>query len=302
MKNSPTLPYIMLTFCALFWAGSSVVGRHIAGEIPPLALNFWRWFFAFLIVLTWTGGELYRNRALVLAKWKYISSLALFSAIGFGALHYVALQYTTAINGALFQGLMSICILISALIILGDRFGGRESTGVILGFAGVAFIVTRGDPEVIRALSFNIGDIILLLATMSYSVYAVFLRRAPPELSSSALMAGMFGFATLYMLPLWLFEVYVLDRSMPINLTAAWSVAFMTIGPSVLAQIFWAFSVSRVGPGRAGYFIYLSPVFGVILAVSLLGEQFRWFHAVGIALIFTGIWLATLPKPAASTS
>jgi drug/metabolite transporter (DMT)-like permease len=70
----------------------------------------------------------------------------------------------------------------------------------------------------------------------------------------------------------------------------------------VLAQIFWAFSVSRVGPGRAGYFIYLSPVFGVILAVSLLGEQFRWFHAVGIALIFTGIWLATLPKPAASTS
>jgi drug/metabolite transporter (DMT)-like permease len=301
MKNSPALPYIMLTFCALFWAGSSVVARHIAGEVPPLALNFWRWFFAFLIVLTWTGGELYRNRALVLAKWRYISFLALFSAIGFGALHYIALQYTTAINGALFQGLMSICILISALVILGDRFGGRESIGVILGFGGVAFIVTRGDPEVIRALSFNIGDIILLLATMSYSVYAVFLRRAPPELSSSALMAGMFGFAALYMLPLWLFEVFVLDRTMPVNLTAAWSIAFMTIGPSVLAQIFWAFAVSRVGPGRAGYFIYLAPVFGVILAVSLLGEQFRWSHAVGIALIFTGIWLATRPKAAAST-
>jgi len=302
MKNSPALPYVMLTFCALFWAGSSVVGRHIAGEIPPLALNFWRWLFAFLIVLTWTGGELYRNRALVLAKWKYISFLALSSSIGFGALHYIALQYTTAINGALFQGLMSICILISALLILGDRFGGRESIGVILGFGGVAFIVTRGDPDVLRALSFNIGDIILLLATMSYSVYAVFLRRAPPELSSSALMAGMFGFATLYMLPLWLFEVFVLDRSMPVNVTAAWSVGFMTIGPSVLAQIFRAFAVSRVGPGRAGYFIYLAPVFGVILAVSLLGEQFRWFHAVGIALIFTGIWLATRPKPAASTS
>lgn len=301
MKNSPALPYIMLTFCALFWAGSSVVARHIAGEIPPLALNFWRWLFAFLIVLTWTGGELWRNRALVLARWKYISSLALFSAIGFGALHYIALQHTTAINGALFQGLMSICILISALVILGDRFGGRESIGVILGFGGVAFIVTRGDPEVIRALSFNVGDIILLLATMSYSVYAVFLRRAPPELSSSALMAGMFGFAALFMLPLWLFEVFVLDRTMPVNLTAAWSIAFMTIGPSVLAQIFWAFAVSRVGPGRAGYFIYLAPVFGVILAVSLLGEQFRWFHAVGIALIFTGIWLATRPKAAAST-
>ena len=51
MKNSPVLPYILLTCCALFWSGSSVVGRHVAGEIPPMALNFWRWFFAFLIVL-----------------------------------------------------------------------------------------------------------------------------------------------------------------------------------------------------------------------------------------------------------
>ena len=62
MKNSAALPYIMLTFCALFWAGSSVVGRHVVGEIPPLALNFWRWLFAFLIVLTWTWRELYDHR------------------------------------------------------------------------------------------------------------------------------------------------------------------------------------------------------------------------------------------------
>lgn len=293
MKNSPVIPYILLTLCALFWAGSSVVGRHVAGEIPPLALNFWRWLFAFLIVLTWTSGELWRHRQLVLQKWKYISFLALSSAIGFGALHYVALQYTTAINGALFQGLMSICILITALIILGDRFGVREGIGVVLGFTGVAVIVTRGDVNVLFGLTFNIGDIILFLATMSYSVYAVFLRRAPAELSSSALMAGMFGLAALYMLPLWLVELYVFDRSVPMNLTAVWSIGFMTLGPSVLAQIFWAYSVSRVGPGTAGYFIYLAPVFGVVLATSLLGEQFYMFHAAGIVLIFTGIWLAT---------
>jgi len=298
MKNAAVLPYILLTFCALFWAGSSVVGRHVAGEVPPMALNFWRWLLAFLIVLTWTSGELWRHRTLVLQKWKYISFLALSSAIGFGALHYVALQYTTAINGALFQGLMSICILISALIILGNRFGMREGIGVVLGFAGVAVIVTRGDLNVLLGLTFNIGDIILLLATMSYSVYAVFLRRAPPELSSSALMAGMFGFASLYMLPLWLIEFYVFERPVPVNLTAAWSIGFMTLGPSVLAQIFWAYSVSKIGPGTAGYFIYLAPVFGVLLATSLLGEAFYTFHAAGIVLIFAGIWLATR-KPGA---
>ena len=293
MKSSAALPYFLLTCCALFWAGSSVVGRYVAGEIPPMALNFWRWLFAFLIVLTWTAGELWENRVLILAKWKFISFLALSSAIGFGALHYVALQYTTAINGALFQGLMSICILIVAFIILGDRFGIREGFGVILGFGGVAVIVTRGDISVLLNLTLNIGDIILLVATMSYSVYAVFLRRAPPELSSSALMAGMFGFATLFMFPVWLIELYGFNRPVPVNLTAFWSIGFMTLGPSVLAQIFWAYSVKKIGPGTAGYFIYLAPVFGVLLATSLLGEIFFMFHAAGIILIFAGIWFAT---------
>ena len=229
----------------------------------------------------------------MLRKWKYISFLALSSAIGFGALHYVALQYTTAINGALFQGLMSICILVTALIILGEKFGLREGIGVVLGFVGVVCIVMQGDLQILLSLTFNIGDIILLLATMSYSVYAVFLRRAPPELSASALMTGMFGFAALLMLPIWLVEVFVYDRPTPVNVTAFWSIGFMTFGPSVLAQIFWAYSVSKVGPGRAGYFIYLAPVFGVVMGTSLLGEIFYWYHAVGIAMIFTGIWLAT---------
>ena len=106
-------------------------------------------------------------------------------------------------------------------------------------------------------------------------------------------MTGKFGFAALLMLPIWLIEVYVFDRTVPVNVTALWSIGFMTIGPSVLAQIFWAYSVSKVGPGRAGYFIYLAPVFGVLMGTSLLGEIFYWYHAVGIALIFTGIWLAT---------
>ena len=263
-----------------------------------MALNFWRWFFAFFIALSWTWRELSAHRALIASKWRYMSFIAISSAIGFGALHFVAMQYTTAINGSLFQGMMSICILIAAWVLLGDRIGGREAAGVVLGFGGLAFIVTRGDIDVLLGLSFNIGDILLLAAVISYSVYAVWLRRAPSELSASALMTVMFGFAAAYMLPLWLIEVYALDRPLPLTITSAWSIAYMTICPSVLAQIFWASAVARVGPGRAGYFIYLSPVFGVVLAVILLGEAFRWFHAVGIVLIFAGIWLATRPRPA----
>ena len=49
-----------------------------------------------------------------------------------------------------------------------------------------------------------------------------------------------------------------------------------------------------MGANTAGYFIYLAPVFGTVAAIVLLGESFFWFHALGIALIFAGIFLATL--------
>lgn len=292
-------PYAMLTLAALFWAGSAVTARAVADEVPPMALNFWRWTFAFLAALIWTWPELLRHRRLIAARWKYLAFLALSSAVGFGALHIVAMHYTTAINGSLFQGLMSIFILIAAWIVLGDRIGPAEGVAVALGFAGLAAIVTRGDAGVLLGLRFNPGDILLLVATASYSIYAVYLRRAPPELSSSGLMTLMFFFACLWMLPLWLIEVYAFDRPLPLGFDAAWSIAYMSLCPSLLAQIFWAASVAKVGPGRAGYFVYLSPVFGVALSMALLGEAFRWYHAAGIALIFAAIWLATRKPPRA---
>ena len=257
-----------------------------------MALNFSRWLFAFIVVLTWTWKEIFTHRALLRRKWKFFSFLAISAPVGFGALHFLGLQFTGAINGALLQGLMPICILVTAFIVLGDRFGLREGLGIVLGFMGIACIVAQGTVDTLLAMSFNIGDILLLLATMSWSLYAVYLRRAPSVLSASALMTVLFAFATLYMVPLVLIEACVFNIYMPLNFDAVWAISFMTIGPSVLAQIFWTYAVSRVGPGRAGYFIYLAPVFGVIMATSLLGETFYQYHAAGIALIFTGIWLA----------
>ena len=217
MNKNNTVAYVLLTFSAFFWAASSVVGRYVAGEVPPMALNFCRWFLALAVVLTWTWKEIYENRALILKKWKYFSFLAISSAIGFGALHFIALQYTGAINGALLQGLMPICILLTALVVLGDPFGAREMIGIALGFLGITCIVTQGRLSVLLGMSFNIGDIMLLVGTVSWSIYAVYLRRAPSVLSASTLMALMFAFAALYTFPLWMIEIFVFDYVLPLN-------------------------------------------------------------------------------------
>ena len=68
--------------------------------------------------------------------------------------------------------------------------------------------------------------------------------------------------------------------------------AFVAIFPSCLAQLYFMRSVDLIGPGRAGVFMNLVPVFTAILAVVILGEPFAVFHLVALVLVISGILLA----------
>ena len=67
---------------------------------------------------------------------------------------------------------------------------------------------------------------------------------------------------------------------------------YVAIFPSCLAQLFYLRGVDLIGPGRAGVFVNLVPVFAAILAVALINEPFALFHAVALVLVIGGIWLA----------
>ena len=76
-----------------------------------------------------------------------------------------------------------------------------------------------------------------------------------------------------------------------------WGVALVAILlPSLLAQILFIQSVALIGPGRAGVFVDLVPVFAAIMAVLILGESFEMFHAAALALVLGGIGLSELGK------
>src|SRR3954463_11050195 len=67
---------------------------------------------------------------------------------------------------------------------------------------------------------------------------------------------------------------------------------YVALVPSLLSQMFYMRGVELIGPGRAGLFVNLVPIFGALLAVLLLGEPFRAYHALALALVLGGIWLA----------
>ncbi|HJN04090.1 MAG TPA: EamA family transporter, partial [Alphaproteobacteria bacterium] len=66
-------PYLLLVLTTLFWGLNVVVGRSAVGsEMPPVALTFWRWFLAILLLMPFAGPALWRQRSIVRRHWKIL--------------------------------------------------------------------------------------------------------------------------------------------------------------------------------------------------------------------------------------
>jgi drug/metabolite transporter (DMT)-like permease len=162
--------------------------------------------------------------------------------------------------------------------------------GVIVTLGGVLVVASKGDAEALLALRFNVGDLLMLIGCAAYAVYTVALRGIPkvPALSFFFFMAAG---ASLSSLPLVLIEAALGKLVWP-TLIGWLIVAYVGIGPSMIAQRAFIRGVELIGPGRAGLFVNLVPVFGAFLSVALLGEHFAPFHAVALVLVLAGILLA----------
>ena len=173
--------------------------------------------------------------------------------------------------------------------------------GVLITLAGVMVIATRGEPLALLDLELNIGDLLMLAACVLYSFYTVALRDRP-QMSGAAFFTLLALIAAITSLPLVAFEAVTTGLMAP-TFDGLLIIVYVAIFPSCLAQIFLLRGVDLIGPGRAGVYVNLVPVFTAILAVGLLGEQFAPFHAIALVLVIGGILLAQrTPKPVPATN
>lgn len=290
-------PHLLLTLCVSFWAGNFVLGRAVAGEIPPLALSFWRWTIASLIILPWVIGPLSRNWPLLRANLWRMLVLATLGVAGFNTLVYTGLQHTSAVNALLMQSSLPLQIIALNWLLFGQRSGWGEGVSVMVSLLGVSLIIGAGDPLKLFAGEWNHGDLWALSAVLVWALYSILLRWRPAGLEPMAFLGFILPVGSLIILPLWLWELSqgsspTLDRSL------VFSVAYVAIFPSLLSYLFWNHGVAQLGANRAGHYIHLSPVVGSVLAVLLLGEAFAWYHAAGGLLVATAIVSSALLKPA----
>jgi drug/metabolite transporter (DMT)-like permease len=289
--RSPTL---LLTVTMLFWAGNSIAGRAMAGVVPPLALSFWRWTLAFALVTTVAWPHVKRDRAVLIARWPLILALAATGVATFGALLYVGLHTTTALNSVLLQAAIPPLIMLFAWLFQGERTSTQQTVGVVLSLAGVLVVISHGRPWDLLHLGLKPGDALISIGVVVYAIYALILRKRPAVHPLSLLWAT-FAMAALLLAPFYGFEAMA-GAKLTISTPMLLGLGYVAVFPSFLAYLFFNRGVELAGPARAGHFMHLMPIFGGLLAVTLLGEAFAPFHAVGAVLIGLGIATASLGR------
>ena len=172
----------------------------------------------------------------------------------------------------------------------------REALGIGLAFAGVVAIVVRGSLETLFSLSFNLGDLIFVVTAISWAIYSFVLRserfQALPTFPLFALIAAS---GALILAPFALIEALAASK-FPADAMIWANITGIVFLSSLIAFSFFNYGVRIVGSSTAGVFLYLLPVYGVTLAILLLGEELYAFHVWGIVLVLSGVVLATYPR------
>lgn len=283
-------PQVGLSAAALFWSGNFIVGRALRDEISPVSLNFWRWMIALAILLPFTLGSLWVHRQVILREWKLIAAIGLTGIAAFHTCVYLALATTTAINALLWLAMTPLLIVLGSWLVFQDRITLQQLLGIGVSLVGAIVLIAQGSMSLLMALRFNTGDLWMLLAVVLWAIYSLLLKRRPVELPQTALLSASTVAAILLMSPVYLWGLPSEQQLLP-STQVVWGLLYVSLFASVLAFLLWNNGVSRIGPSRAGTFIYLMPVFGAGLSVAFLGEGVQLFQLAGGVLVFSGIAL-----------
>ena len=300
LSNLHPSPYLLLSLSSLFWSGNWVVGRALRDTVPPIALSFWRWLLATLILLPFAYPHLKSGWPAIRRSWKLLVLLGVCGTSVFNAFGYVGVHYTTATNGVLLQSFAPVMIVALSRIWFHERLQTQQVIGLLLSLAGVACIMARGDPALFAGLRFNIGDALVLGSLFGWALYTIALRHRPAGLHALALLSVLAFVGVAALAPVYAWEL-VAGAHIQLSAGAIAGLGYVALFPSVLAYVFWNRGVREVGANKAGLFLHLMPVFGSLLSIVFLGERLYLYHLIGMLLIFAGIYLTSSVRSAAQT-
>ena len=284
--------YTLLVLATLFWSGNFIIGKFATlFQIPPLTLNVFRWIAVWFILMPFTYKEIYNNLHIIKKKWLIISFMGVITISTFNSVVYFALNYTQVINAVLVLAAIPAATIMFSSLMKIEKTNIFQILGLILSIIGIGSIISSGDIQKIILLSFNKGDLWMLVCVFTWALYSTLLKKNKFRFSHFTLIQLMVSVGILFLIPQFFYEKSI-GLELIFNKAFFLILFYVVVFPAIVAYYCWQKGVEIIGPNRASMFIQLMPLFSAVMAIIIFNEKFELYHFVGASFIVSGIYLS----------
>ena len=281
------MQYAFPLLAIFIWAGNTVINKLAVGAIFPAEIGFYRWLLAGLLFTPFMLKAVIAHWPQIRPNLGKIFVLGVLGMAVYQSLAYFAATLTTATNMGIILSLMPLMSLAMAIISLGQRLTAGALVGAVLSFAGVLVVVSSGSLGALLQHGLNMGDAMMLIATLAYAIYSTLLKKWQLRLPPLVLLYLQVLVAIVVLFPL-----YVASPKTGLTLQNVPLVLYACLLASMVAPLAWMQAVQRLGPSRTTLFFNLLPLITALIAAVVLKEQLAMYHLVGGLLTLAGVILS----------
>lgn len=281
------MQYLYPLLAILIWAGNTVVNKLAVGVIFPAEIGFYRWLLAGVLFTPFVLKPVAANWAMIKPDLGKVFILGVLGMAVYQSLAYFAATLTSATNMGIILSLMPMMALTLSITSLGNRLTAGALVGAVLSFGGVLVVVSAGSLSALIEHGVNLGDVMMLVATLAYAVYSTLLKKWQLRMPPLQLLYLQVLVAIIVLLPL-----FILSPKAGLSPSNIPLILYACIPTSMLAPLMWMQAISRLGPSRTTLFFNLLPIVTALIAAAVLGERLALYHLLGGALTLGGVVLA----------
>lgn len=296
MNNLAT--HLKLFTVAIIWGFGWPAGRVVANDVLPFTASWIRYIIAtlcFLAYLKLSKQWMFPSKS----EWKILFLIGFFSTCVYQAFFMFGMQYTAAGDASLMITFNPIFTAILAVIFLKESLHWNLITGLLMGISGVGILFYYSPNVDIDFVDRAIGDLLIAGAALAWACNTILMKRAmtetdgisskplnPLELTVWSSVAGL-----ILLTPIMAAETMTQGVILPS--ADGWiGLVFLAIFSTVVAYVWFADGIIKIGASMSALYVYLVPPFGILGGYLLLDEKLGLSLAFSFALIAGGVFIA----------
>ena len=284
---------ITLILVAVIWALNFSVVKTALSEFDPYSFNALRYVLAAALLYVAARSKGFTLKVKKEHFWKLVG-IGVVGNMVYQLLFIVGLDYTYSANAAVMLGTIPIWVALLSHIFIDEKLTFFKSIGIGLAFIGVILIISGGKNPISFSSKYFIGDIITILAAITWAVYTILSKKYLKTYNSLQYSALMSMIGLVGLMVIGLPNITKIDFS-SISIAGYGGLfysGFLSVG---IAYIIWNYGIAKIGTIRTAAYQNLVPVLGLFFGVFILDEALTILQYIGALFVVAGIVIARLP-------